>query len=774
MTAAFALGILVERLTDIPVFYCLALACLSIVFCGIFFRTRRVFVVCLLAASLSLGGIVFKSRADLPPGHLCRIIGEVGDQPRPAALEGIVADRPRAAVNAYGQRETRFLLSVDRLDAGRSCGLVVVRMANPLSVRYGDRVILHGELLSPMPPTNPGQFDYKSFLERKKIFYVLTVKEENSCAVIERDAGSPVRSFAYRVSGKIEALIDRFWGSCREGSLLKAILLGERGDVDAEINETFVATGTVHILAISGLHVGLLASLFIIFFKFLRVPFRVWVVPLALLLAFYCVMVDNRPPVVRATVMMLVYLAGRLLRREPDILNSLAFAALLLLAVEPADLFDTGFQLSFVSVASIVYCMPLFEKRAAGENRVKAYIRAGLLVSLAACLGSAPLVARYFNIVSPISLVANLFVIPWMFVILAASLVFIAFGLIWHPLGLIFGEASRFGFWVLVKAVSLFAKIPYAYWRVPSPPWAAIAGWYLFFYLLLNRRRFRMRTSLFVIAALLACNIAIWNRACAKSDNSLRITFLDVGKGDSAFVEFPGGPTMLIDGGDVAPYDFGRIVVGRFLASRGINSVDIVVATHPHADHLGGLLAVLDNFTVRYVIDTGDSDAGPLYRQYQGLLARGVMRRITVQQGDSIRGLGDVRVDVLNPPRTRFAAPNDNSMVLKLCYRGVCVLMGGDIKEEAARSLAAKYGAALSSEILKVPHHGGSLGEATQAFIQCVKPRVAVISTRNRIVSDSLLSSLAAAHVVVYRTDKNGAVAVTVGADRILQTYSCK
>jgi competence protein ComEC len=215
---------------------------------------------------------------------------------------------------------------------------------------------------------------------------------------------------------------------------------------------------------------------------------------------------------------------------------------------------------------------------------------------------------------------------------------------------------------------------------------------------------------------------------------------------------------MLIDGGDALGADMGRLIVGRFLAHKGINTIDVVMATHPHTDHIGGLVAILQNFKVRYFIDNGDYAANPFCKKCAAILEKKRIRRFRVREGDRIEGFKNAAIAVLNPPRPGFRDQNDNSIVIKLAHGRCSVLFCGDIEEEAAAGLLLRHKEALCSTALKVPHHGGSLGEAGQAFLSAIRPHIVVISLGSRPPDERLLEELNGLGARVYRTDRDGAI----------------
>jgi len=762
IVAAFSLGILTEQLLAIPVFYILACAIIFFLLSLLFIKSRKRFLLFAAIGFLFIGALAFKSYNSFPKDHIKNIIPAAQNIHKQVLLQGEILNQPDERPTYYKEKELRFLLGLKALRDNNSWkpvrGILSVNVFNPrVNFKYGDLAILEGELSSPGPAANPGQFDYKKFLERKKIFYILKVREENFSKVTGHSGINIIKLLALRASQRIEGVIDNFMPE-PEGAVLKAILLGKRQEIGQEMNEDFVKTGTVHVLVISGLHLGLLVSIFLLLFKLFRLPSLACVFILAPVVIFYCVMVDSRPPVERAAIMTLVFLFGRVLKREQDLLNTLAFCALVILFFNPNDILDAGFQLSFLTVGSIIYFTPKLEKMFLKNELTRFHFLRALLVSFSAWLGSAPFIARYFNIFSPITVIANLFVVPWMFFVLASSVIFIIFGFIWPPLGLVFSQSANLCVLILIKTAAVFANIPLAYVKVKSPPWIAIVGFYIFLLLFFNRRLFKVKTKYFLIAALVIFNFFIWRGVFFENEKSIRISFLDVGKGDAAFLEFPKGGTMLIDGGEGLGSNIGGLTVSGFLGSQGINHIDLVVATHPHTDHLGGIVTVLKDFKVRFFIDNGDSEANPLYTQCQDLIRQKRIKRFVVKAGDSIEGFDKTELLVLNPPARKLDDLNNDSLVLKLKRGNFSVLFSGDIKEDGARNLLLSQYEELPSTVLKVPHHGGSLGDAACEFIKAINPQAAVISLGGREVNSGLLSIFSRLQTKIYRTDTDGAI----------------
>jgi competence protein ComEC len=770
IAAAFSLGILSQGLLDIPVLYILGFFVTALFLSALFAGSQRPFVILALASFMFLGALDYRVFYLLPKNHIKNIADARPDPSENCFVQGMVADRPYKSLTIFKQEKTDFLLNVEAVRTGdawqRGSGVLSVQVFNPESdFRYGQRVILEGELARPRPAANPGQFDYRKFLERKKIFYTLKVRGGNFSKVTGGSGKNFIKRFAYRVSGRLERLINEY-APPREASILNAILLGQRQEIEGDINDNFINTGTVHILSISGLHVGLLAFIFLILLDVFRVPFKVSAAIMAVLLVFYSIMVGNSPPVVRATAMILTFMLGRVLKKEQDNLNSLSFSAAAILFFNPQDLFDIGFQLSFLTMGAIIYMPAKLEKMF--NIKSGSYLRTAAIVSFSAWLWSAPFIARYFNIVSPVTLIANLVVVPLMFFVLASSVAFICLGVISPVFALIFSEVANLSILALLKTVSFFSGLPFSYFRIKSPPWLFIAAFYIFTILFFERNRLKLKAKYFLITMLVFLNIFIWHAALYNRGDILEITFLDVGKGDAIFVEFPGGGTMLIDGGEALGADMGRLVASRFLAYKGVNKIDIVAATHPHTDHVGGLAAVLKNFKVRYFLDNGGYEDNTLYKKCQDVLRRRKIKRFIVKDNDAIKGFEGAGLLVLNPPPEEFGDSNNNSLVMKLARGKFSVLFCGDIKEEAAEGLSLRHKNELPSTVLKVPHHGGSLGAAADEFLERVKPEAAVISAGDRTINQGLLAALESAGARVYRTDTDGAIILKNKKDKYL------
>lgn len=790
ITISLILGIASSAIIRIPIFYPILFAAALTALAFIYSDRRIPSHIYLYLAVFFFGMAFYQNSNILPPDHIANFTTPA---PRKVIAEGIIADDPVIARTFYNTEKTAFTLKIGAFkdnDRWRvSQGLVKVDMYGKRErpLRFGDRVILEGMLLRPPALKNPGLFDYGRYLEIKNIHSVLKVKELFMVKVTGRSLQDPLKTAAYFVRNKIRALFDRYFAP-EYGGFLKAILIGDRAELDDELRKSFVKTGTVHILAISGLNLVMIAAIVFAILGIFRIPKRSSLIAVTLFVIVYSFVAGSSPPIVRATVISVIFAIGYLLNREADGLNSLAIAAFLILLWNPKELFDPSFQLSFISVASIIIFTPRIDallgvsgkKGKTFLERMRIYICKGVSVSVAAWAGTWPVIVSYFNIVSPVSILANLLIIPILFVITSASFAFLFAASFSNFLGVILAQILS----VLESGMFLinefFAKMPFAYFRAGSPSAILSLVYYMLAFLLILPQRIEfnkisIRRNTLLMAVLLALNIFVWKEILYSGRESLRITFLDVGQGDSALLELPGGARILIDGGSggvKGEFDSGEAVVAPYLWNRGIFAIDAVVVTHLHKDHLGGILYILKNFKVGCVIDNGAVIAGDsAYDNYVKIAKEKNVNRLTVGEGDVIGPFGKAEFFVINPEKSdNTKDSNDNSVALKFVYKDLSVLFCGDIKEKAIKRIL-KYNDFLKSYVLKVPHHGGNLGNENiiEKFFDKVSPRVSVISVgeanRFNMPHKKTIDSITYLNSSIYETKKYGAITISEGGN---------
>jgi competence protein ComEC len=650
-----------------------------------------------------------------PANHVSRL-----EVPTVARVEGRLLDEP----TRWTSERTRFTVDVDRIDDETRSGLLPITaygLTPPLTT--GQRVTVETRLDRPLGLRNPGTFDHAERLRRRDVTVVGTARGDRLTTLDDPAPPWSVRVRRGATAAMREALPPV------SAALLQGLLLGERTGLPADVDAAFRRAGVYHVLAVSGFNVALIASTVWALLTLARAPRRLTALgALGVVLGFSAV-VGPQPSVLRATLMAALVLLALLLERDASVPNSLALAALIVLAARPADLHDPGFQLSFAATAGIVLA-PLPRGR----------LTAALAVSAAAQLAVLPIGLAHFNQLSTIGILANLGVVPLAGLATVLGLVAVAA----TPVSTMVAGWLFAAVWPVLLAlralVGVAAAVPGAVVHVPAPGPIAIGcyGAALTIGLVAWRQHASHRgraRCLGVAAAVLAgisALVTLWP-ALRPADGRLRVSVLDVGQGDAIVIEGPDGRTVLVDAGAGGPYrlDTGERVVSPFLWNRGILRLTAAVVTHADVDHAGGMAAVRDRFTILEAWD-GAPEAGPL-------------------------GLGGA---VITPLAAGTGGRNDAARVLRIDFGLVSVLLAADVEGPGERALLGS-GVPLGATALKVAHHG-SRTSSSPALLAAIRPAVAVISVGTRNVyghpDPAVLARLTTAGADVYRTDRDGAI----------------
>jgi competence protein ComEC len=636
------------------------------------------------------------------------------------------------------------------------------------SLHAGSKIALAG-LLDDFPrPRNPGEFDYGRYLELNDIHGVVSLNNYSKLVVLGKEAHSDFRSLFRRARSSLLTLVDRLHQP-REAGFLRGILLAERSKIANDVRQAFVDTGTVHVLAVSGLHVGVVAVVFYGFFGLLRLP-RKWIAGTTIMgLLAYMTLIGSPPSVVRATIMAIVLLLGPLFERKIDVYQSLAVAASLLLLWDSNNLFNVGFQLSFAAVISIVYLYPILIKvlpripERFEEVKMLEPVLKLFAVSLAAQLGTLPFTAYYFDRIPLVSLLANLLVVP--LVGLNVMLGFATLGFSWISIWIAehYAALNEWLVTFLLGFVKAASSVPFAYLESSNVTIVTALAYYTALVGIVNiGQRTVVKTSAMI---LLATGTVLFCTQWVLARNAvLRVTVLDVGQGDAIFIEFPNGASVLVDAGPRVPgYDAGERIVVPFLKYRGVRSLDAVIMSHPHSDHIGGIPAVLKSAEVRRVVEPAVAGETELYREVHRVAQMFNIPVVRRGAGDTINIERNTRLYVLHPYAELDSTSNLNnaSLVVKLVYGQTELLLMGDAEAEVERKLLRRYAPMLDADLLKVGHHG-SITSTTEQFVTLVRAQLALISVgrKNKFhhPSPAVIERLEHLGARVFRTDYHGAI----------------
>lgn len=570
--------------------------------------------------------------------------------------------------------------------------------------------------------------------------------------------------------GRTERQLHRLMG--RHGPLADALLLGRRETLDRELSDRFAKTGLVHLLAISGTHVALMGAVFVLIGRMLQLS-RARVAWLTIvLITLYLAVIGAPPSALRSGIMLALALIGTVLQRPAATLPVVAAAALAILAVEPMAALDIGFQLSFAGVLGIILLRGAMMKRVPAkvlEHPAGRWTAESLVVSVAAFVTTAPVVAHHFGQVAPVSILANLPAIPLTSLALIGTGAAAAVEPLVPPVARLLADGAGLALDLLNGVVDIAIRVPHGHAAVARPRWWLWAAAGIVFLLVLDlagRMRDRVRWAVAGMTA--AAAFLLLPLAGTAADGGVEIAFIDVGQGDAVALRTPAGRWLLVDAGDRDDgWDAGERRVLPFLRARGVRRLEALILTHPHADHVGGAAAVMRALPVGRVIDPGMPAGSTVYLEtLRTAEERGIAWSAARQ--DRKLHVDGVELTFLWPAADALDAPadaNDISAVVLVRFGAFSALLTGDAPSSVEEALVARYGAGVDVDVLKAGHHG-SRTASSAAFLDAATPALAVVSAgvRNDYGHPhaEVLARLRAREIEVARTDLEGTVRVEV------------
>jgi competence protein ComEC len=794
---SFSIGIGAGRQVEVESWILFVAA--GLLFMLLVWRTLRTGTSLLLPVFLLvvMGAIAAKGipNPDRPPPEIKNLL-----QHKKVLLMGSISTPPE-----HRPDQTKMLLHLQAFERNHGMEpvsgklLLTIRGCCPTEWLVGQQVVGRVFLRPVRNFNNPGGFNYRQHLANQGIWLNGYVRHAADLIPIGKPICPPWQRLLNHIRLRSRTFL-KSWLPSELAGFYQALLLGERSALPMEIRERLYAAGIGHLLAISGLHLGMVAGLAFLVFKFflVRTPplVRRWSAqPLALLAAFpialgYAGLTGMGVPALRATIMLAVFTVGLLIQRGNDLLNSLLVAALVILIVSPGALFTASFQLSFVAVAVLLWFMPRLpvpawlKEHARQEQRLRRgglrlyqFAAASLIVSLA----TAPLSLYHFHRLTVAGIGANLLAVPLVgFLALPAgllSLFLLPFSSALAGFALTLG---CLGLNVVLKLATMLERLPWAtLWLGPPTAWQTaliLAALFLLPFAKLSRW---WRCGLLVSASLVLA-VSWWPPSWLLPERPcLRVTYLDVGQGNAAVVEFPGRAAMLIDGGGyhASTFDMGRHVVAPYLWHRGIRHLEAMVLSHAHPDHFRGLHFVADHFSVKeFWYNTVPAD-DPDFMQMMSSLNRRKIPCLGPRELASPRRIQGVDIHLLHPPPDlptswrihTYSAVNNLSLVLRLTYKKVSFLFPGDIEAEAEHRLTTHPDLG-QVQVLLVPHHG-SRTSSSPGLLEKLKPQIAVYSigfnNLFHLPAAQVRQRYRALGVRTYRTDRHGAITVMTDGEKM-------
>ncbi len=751
----------------------------------------------------------------------------------------------------------KFVLRTDTLTykkaSYRVSGKIRVTVRGPSpAVARGDRVVFRSRLRQIRNFNNPGGFNYQRYMAFKGIWRTAYTRGDRLQVVQQKSSlnlAQQLDDSRLAMSALIESA-----GKGPSRAVLKALVIGDRAAISSGLRDTFNRAGVGHILAISGLHIGIVATVaFLLFQKLLcyvkPLLWRGWTRKGAAIFALFPVFLYGlisgmSPSTQRAVIMVSAFLMTFLVARENDAINTLALAAFIILIVYPPSLFSISFQLSFLAVLSIIYGLSRTQTvwRINTENVRTGFrfwlsrkILAFFLVSFFAICGTLPLVMFYFNQISVIGLLANFVVVPLAgFVVIPCGLL----ALFCYPISsqIAYGllKICVFVLDYLLDVIIFLADLPFASFKTFTPSIFEIFFYYILGWFLINLLQSKLNPAgeydvaksppdpalqstqrqvasksrhLFQFletAGISIQDIIAWlrvNRGAIVGillilalagdaaywlyqrfwQPDLQVTYMDVGQGNAALLELPGGHTALIDGGgfsDNNVFDMGARVIAPFLWRKKIHTIDALILTHPNSDHLNGLLYIAQHFNVKTVWTNGESRTTQGYRRFKKIVSQKQLNLPDFKNMPRKQRINGVEFSFMYPPPDfldkmavqKWRNTNNNSLVLKVSFGDISFLFPGDIMAEAEKELVSLSGADLACTVLLAPHHG-SRSSSSRLFLSHAQPDVAVISAgwknRFKFPHSTVLEAYEKSGCRIMRTDQNGAITFITDGKRL-------
>jgi competence protein ComEC len=810
--AATAAGVTIAEYLPLPHWESLC-AATALGFLAALAISRNRFLACFTACcALIFGGMALVRAPVLPP------VLSVPDNV-PVILEGCVVDPALTAAD-------RERFTVELAPGARAQVSLFAKEGEAFQdLPYGTRVEFQGKVRRPHNYNNPGSFDAAHYFARQQIFWNAS-GDASTVRLLPGSCGNPFARVIFGIRSAALTRLDRLYANDPySNGMMQAVLIGATVKLERLWTEDYRSTGTFHALVISGSHVAVLAAVFLFFLRICAVPRGVALAATIAVAWLYAGITGWQAPVLRSAAGMSVYAVGRCFFREGRLMNILAAVALLFIAVDPEQLFDASFQLSFLAVALIgAFVVPVLDATSSplargladlkdsGRDirldprsaqfriemrllvstlqlalrlparlaqfavvmsaRIALYIWEIFVTSFFIQIGLALPMVVYFHRLSLSGLSANAIVVPVLSAVVPLG--FMAIIANSHLLASLCAGLLALSRW----AVGIHARWE-PDWRIPAPPfWLAALFMLALVVAALRHYGARGRTLAWIAAALALATIVIHPFAPEVIPAHLELAAIDVGQGDSLLAAFPDGKLMLIDAGGIPSFgrahkpniNIGEDVVSPYLWSRSVKRLDVVVMTHAHEDHMGGMSAVLKNFHPKELW-TGAVQESP---EWMGVRETARQLHISIRQMHRTDPFpfGGAQIQVLAPDlqyEAEIKPKNDDSLVMRVVFGANSFLLTGDMEKKIEEQLFFE-GLLSHSDVLKVGHHG-SRTSSTADLLDTVHPAFAIISAgfENSYGHPHplTLAALEERHVALYRTDQRGLVRIVSDGKRL-------
>lgn len=675
--------------------------------------------------------------------------------------------------------KTTYIIKIKKINeifAGKKFLLDVKKKDYSKELEYGDIITFNGVYNKPNVQRNYGGYDYSLYLKTQNIYGTfdgsqIELKSKNKGSFIQRG----IISFKEYIKGILKENLGE-----DEAELCIGLVIGDRTNLAKDIQEDFKTSNLTHMLAVSGSHFVYIILAVTYINKFLKRK-RLGQILMIIVIILFMNLTGNTGSVVRSGIMASLGIIASIIHRKSDIWNNMAIAMLIQIILNPYIIFDVGVQLSYGGVIGIV----AFNKVVTNSieqlsNKINNYIKESISVTISANIVIIPIMMYTFNTISLSFVISNLLAGAILGIIVLYAFALILLYMVLHnfifPLFIILNLMLK----ILIYIAHICSLIPFSKIYVVTPNLILIILFYLFLYLLVKKQKSRIlskKTIAFFTIAIIILNF-IYPVLTSKRDN-LEINFIDVGQGDSTLIRVS-NKTILIDGGGSSygeTFDVGEQTLFPYLLDRGINTIDYVIVSHFDSDHCQGLNFIMENMKVKNAIISSLGQESNEYDTFLSLAKKQNTNLIYVKKGDIIK-IGDCTIKILFPDNEPITdnEKNNNAIVFKFLWKNISILFTGDIEEKAENKILSLYSdnlGELKSTILKVAHHG-SKTSTTKAFLEAVKPQIALIGVGedNNFghPNSGVIERLESIGCEIYRTDKYGEISIKFNKQIIINT----
>lgn len=641
---------------------------------------------------------------------------------------------------------------------------VLVYLKGTDQVKIGNRVQIEGSCAYPSAPENPGEFDQEMYYRAKKVGLIV----EKGIVTQKTDRVEVLRQGLYTLKKRMESMLYELYEE-KEASVLSALLLGEKGELDEEIKDLYQDNGIIHILAISGLHISLLGMGLYQAMRKTGGGFWGSGAVAAGVMILFGIMTGGSVSTIRAVVMFLIFLGAEMTGRTYDPMTALIVTAVGILIENPLQTGQAGFLLSFLAVAGILVSENL-------TGNMPFLKKSGLSVSISTFLTTLPIVQRFYYQVSCVGIFLNLIILPLMPILLGMGFLSVGLSFVHREAGRFASGSVHYTLLFMEELCKRTRLVPGAVWVSGKPEMIQMALYYLVFLIFLCF--FKKKRKIDLIKRLFGIILMIGILSFRKTPD-WTMTVFHVGQGDGILFQMPKGSVWMVDGGSADKKKLAAYSLTPYFLSHGIRNIDMWVVTHPDDDHISGLLEILKAY-----------QKNPVGDNIQGVNIKTILLAECFEQDESAEELialagkagipvrfgkagdrmtsGETVFRILSPKMgDRYQKSNEGSLVAEVSYLGFQTLLCGDV-EGRAEKLLTDTEKLHPVDVLKAAHHGSEYS-TSEAFLEKVKPKVTVISCgkNNRYghPHQALLDRLYMANSRIIRTDEQGAVDITVTKD---------